>query len=90
METVPNNFIDLPYGSSSSANKSPNATKKEEEGSLEATFKRKDYIVERIGCLHNRQDSINGELEFLKLKMEEKKSALGIPNNYKTKPLNIY
>ena len=83
-------FIDLLLGSSSSTKKSPTGTKTVEEGGLEATFKRKDYIVERIGCLHNRQDTITGELEFLKLKMEEKKSALGIRNNQKTKPLNIF
>ena len=69
---------------------SKTSSKHVEEGGLEVTFKRKDYTVERIGCLHNRQDTINGELEFLKLKMEEKKNALGIGNNHKTKPLNIF
>ena len=82
-----NNFIDALVLTSSTTK---NSSKQAEEGSLDVTFKRKDYTVERIGCLHNRQDTINGELEFLKLKMEEKKNALGIANNRKSKPLNIF
>mmetsp|Transcript_7785 Transcript_7785/g.10744 ORF Transcript_7785/g.10744 Transcript_7785/m.10744 type:complete len:131 (+) Transcript_7785:138-530(+) len=54
----------------------PDSVSLKKEDALTNSLKRPDYIVERIDCLHNRQDCIIGELEFLKLKMKEQQIAI--------------
>jgi hypothetical protein len=44
----------------------------------ESSLKRSDMLVERIGCLQHRQDSITGELEYLKMKIKAKEAAVKI------------